>query len=105
MGVVLANEKMKELMLNNKKKKEKESNNNISIEKSFKKGVKNLGRKAVPVIRKIGEGVDKEQLEKASQKVSKVANDTKDTVTTQASKFWRNLMVLDEDEDLMTPFR
>ena len=94
-----SNEKMKELM---------QSSNKRTLSKS----VKALGKKAVPVIRKIGDGIDKEQLHQSFSKaatdtketVSKVATDTTQSFQLQASKFWRHMMVLEDHEDLMSPF-
>lgn len=103
-----ANEKMKKIL--------EERNKSKDTTFDIKKNVKQLGKKAVPVIRRIGEGIDKETLHGATESISKASKDTRDTVssfaqTTQtklskgASHFWRSVMILDDDEDLMAPFK
>mmetsp|Transcript_19201 Transcript_19201/g.31887 ORF Transcript_19201/g.31887 Transcript_19201/m.31887 type:complete len:244 (+) Transcript_19201:124-855(+) len=92
---MFANESMKEIMEDKKR--------NVK-DPTFKSVVKHIGKKAVPAIRRIGHGVDKEQLNRASENVTKAASVTKTVVQTQASKVWRHIMVLDEGESLMTPF-
>lgn len=89
-----ANERMKE-MIQEKKRRD---------ENVFKNTVRGIGKKAAPAIRKIGHGIDKEQLERASKNVTQAATGAKDAVGTQASRLWRHIMVLDEGEDLLSPF-
>jgi len=130
-----SNEKMRNLI------EEKQNHTGKDSKFDIKKSVKDLGKKAVPVIRKIGEGVDQEKIDAATASISKVAKDTRETVSNVAktthdkvskgasqfaqgtrktvsnaaktthdkvskgaSQFWRNLMVLDNDEDLTAPF-
>lgn len=105
-----ANEKMKKLL--------DETNHSKRSDISFnmKKNVKQLGKKAVPVIRRIGEGIDKDSLNEVTESISKATIDTRETVSSLvksthskvskgASKLWRTVMVLDDDEDLLTPFK
>ena len=91
-----ANDTMVEIMQDNKQKQDAPI---------IQRNLNNLGKKAAPVIRKIGAGIDREQLDRASRNVTKTASDATFVVQTQASRLWRHVMVLDEDEDLMTPFK
>lgn len=94
---VFANESMKEIMDVNKKQQNKDI--------TFKSAAKQIGRKAAPAIRKIGGGIDKEQLTKASENVSKAASGAKAALQFQVLRAWRHVMVLDEGETIMTQFQ
>ena len=89
---VCANEKMKEIILVQKRK-----------DSPVKHNLRQFGMMVVPVIRKIGDGIDKEQLERTSENVTKAAVEAKTAVQTQATKFWRHIMVLDKEEDIIMP--
>mmetsp|Transcript_20182 Transcript_20182/g.30349 ORF Transcript_20182/g.30349 Transcript_20182/m.30349 type:complete len:276 (-) Transcript_20182:134-961(-) len=105
-----ANEKMKKLL------DEKHHSRSSEVSFNIKKSMKQLGKKVVPVIRRIGEGIDKDSINEATESISKATTDTRETVSSLAksthskvskgaSQLWRTVMVLDDDEDLLAPFK
>ena len=75
-----ANDKMKEMLHEQQKRNQA----------PFKYDLKKLGKRVAPVIRKIGDGIDKDQLARTSENVLKVATEAKVAVQTQLSKCWSN---------------
>jgi len=65
----------------------------------------NLGKKAIPVIRKLGEGVDKERLDAQTASILSTAEIPLEAASKGVCQLWRQIFVLDDDEDLMTPFQ
>lgn len=88
------NEKMKDLMQEQKRR-----------DTAITHNLKQLGKKVVPVIRKIGDGIDKEQLERTSENVARVATDAKIAVQSQITKFWKCLMVFDGNDNVKESFQ
>jgi Putative transmembrane protein (PGPGW) len=72
-----SNEKMREILKERKAKRD-----------PMKHNLKQIGKKVAPVIRKIGEGIDKEQLERTAETISKAANDAKHVFKTKSSEIW-----------------
>jgi hypothetical protein len=91
------NQKMKDLM-----------NEKQSKPFDLQKSVKEVGKKAVPIIRQIGKGIDKDELsrnlsqaaESTSQTLSQAAKQTQESVV----KAWKHMLVIDDDEELKSPF-
>jgi hypothetical protein len=96
---VCANHKMKEILKQQQKRNEAPMTYNL----------KQIGKKVAPVIRKIGHGIDKEQLARTSENVAKAATDAKLAVQSQWSKCWNHLGSVDKVDDpagsLCTPMQ
>jgi hypothetical protein len=89
-----ANEKMRDLVQEQKRR-----------DTAITHNLKQLGKKVVPVIRKIGDGIDKEQLERTSENVARAAIDAKVAVQLHIRKFWKRLLVFDENDDASESFQ
>jgi hypothetical protein len=72
-----SNEKMRKILNERKAKRD-----------PMKHNLKQIGKKVAPVIRKIGEGIDKEQLERTAETISKAATEAKNVFQTKSSEFW-----------------
>jgi Putative transmembrane protein (PGPGW) len=87
---VCANDKMKEILMQQQMRNEAPLTYNL----------KQIGRKVAPVIRKIGGGIDKEQLARTSESVTKAATDAKLAVQSQWAKCWNHLGSVDDIDDI-----
>ncbi|KAI2499736.1 hypothetical protein MHU86_14748 [Fragilaria crotonensis] len=86
---VCANDKMKEILKQQQKRNEAPVTYNL----------KQIGKKVAPVIRKIGDGIDKEQLARTSENFAKAATDAKLAIQSQWAKCWNHLGSVNEVDD------
>jgi len=91
-------EKQQQQPNNNLEKKHVQNETNYDI-------FTNLGKKAIPVIRRFGEGVDKETLDAQTASILSTAEIPLEAASKGVCQLWRQIFVLDDDEDLMTPFQ
>jgi Putative transmembrane protein (PGPGW) len=87
---VCANDKMKEMLRQQQ----------IRNEAPLTYNLKQLGRRVAPVIRKMGHGIDKEQLTRTSESVTKAATDAKLAMQSKWAKCWEFEVSVDEVDDV-----